>query len=211
MAIYSNGILGEFSGKIGAVVGSSWKGIPVIRSKPIRKKTGYSILQEQQKARFLLMSRFLRPLNDLLNQTFQNSAVGMSCFNKAFSENKLAIKGNYPAFAIDYPRIVLSKGRLPLGEPPTVSSPETGKLLLGWKTGDGINRHLTDGSAFIAAHCEELGRWIFGQYVISDGNSSFILDVTPFRGKTVQAYIGFISKGRKRISESRYMGPVNIL
>jgi hypothetical protein len=57
MATYNN-ILGEFSGKVGAVVSSSWKRIPVIRSKPVRKKTGYSILLEQQKARFLLMSGF---------------------------------------------------------------------------------------------------------------------------------------------------------
>jgi hypothetical protein len=28
MAIYQQGILGAFSGKVGAVVGSSWKGIP---------------------------------------------------------------------------------------------------------------------------------------------------------------------------------------
>jgi Family of unknown function (DUF6266) len=211
MATYNNGILGEFSGKIGNVVGSSWKGIPVIRSKPVRKKTGSSVLQEQQRARFLLMSRFLRPLTDLLNQTFKKSAVGMSCFNKAFSENKKAIAGDYPAIGIDFPRIVLSNGKLPLGEPPTITSPEAGKLLLTWKTGDGINLHLTTGSAFIAAYNEEFHRWIFGQFVITDGNSRCMLDAIPFSGKLVQTYIGFISKGTQKISESRYMGLVNVL
>ena len=211
MATYSNGILGAFSGKIGNVVGSSWKGIPVIRSKPIRKKTGHSVLQEEQRARFLLMSKFLRPLTDLFNQTFQKSAVGMSCFNKAFSINKQSITGNYPSIAIDFPRIALSKGRLPLGEPPTISSPESGKLLLSWKTGDGINRLLTNGSAFIAVYNEEFGRWIFGQHFIAEGNSSFMLDVIPFSGRPVQTYIGFISKGCQKISESRYMGVIQVL
>lgn len=210
MATYSNGILGSFSGTVGSIVGSSWRGIPVIKSRPVRKKTELTSLQEQQRARFLLMTRFLRPLTDLLNQTFQKSAVGMTCFNKAFSENKGAIIGDYPGITIDYPKIVLSKGRLPLGEPPTLSSPEPGKLLLTWKTGDGINRQLTKGRAFIAAYNEELSRWIFNQYTLGDGSTSCMLDAAPFRSKRVQAYIGFMSAGNHKMSESRYMGPIDI-
>jgi hypothetical protein len=211
MAIYKNGILGEFSGTIGAVVGSSWKGIPVIRSKPVRKKAGTTILQDQQRAKFLLMSRFLHPLNGLLNETFQQSAVGMSCFNKAFSENKGAIAGDYPSIGIDYSGIVLSKGRLPLGEPPTISSPESGKLLLTWKTGDGINELLTAGKAFIAAYNEEFNRWIVGQYSITNGSTSCMLEVLPFSGKPVQTYIGFISRRSQKLSQSRYMGSIDVL
>ncbi len=210
MATYNNGILGSFSGTVGSVVGSSWRGIPVIKSRPVRKKTDLTDLQERQRARFLLMNRFLRPLTDLLNQTFQKSAVGMTCFNKAFSMNSQAITGDYPGITIDYPKIVLSKGRLPLGEPPTLSSPEPGKLLLTWKTGDGINRQLTGGGVFIAAYSEELSRWIFNQYALGDGSTSCMLDAAPFRGKQVQTYIGFVSTGNRKMSESRYMGPIAI-
>ena len=210
MATYRNGILGSFSGTVGSVVFSTWKGIPVIRSKPIRKNSTPTVLQEQQRARFKLMSGFLKPLNDLLKQTFEQSAVGMSWFNKAFSENKSAITGNFPSITIDYPKIVLSKGRLPLGEPPAISSPETGKLLLTWKIGDGIDKDLTAGSAFIAVYQEEFNRWIIGQYEINGGTTSCILEAEPFTGKTVQTYIGFISKSSPRKSESRYMGLINI-
>jgi hypothetical protein len=211
VATYRNGILGSFSGKVGSVVFTTWKGIPVIRSKPIRKNTVPSALQEDQRARFKLMTGFLKPLNDLLRQTFEQSAVGMSWYNKALSDNRSAITGSYPNIAIDYPKIVLSKGRLPLGEPPTISSSETGKLLLTWKTGDGIDRDLTAGTAFIAAYLEEFNRWIIGQYNIVEGITSYMLDVEPFVGKSVQTYIGFISKTCPRKSESRYMGPIDIL
>jgi Family of unknown function (DUF6266) len=211
VATYRNGILGSFSGKVGSVVFTTWKGIPVIRSKPIRKNTVPSVLQEDQRARFKLMTGFLKPLNDLLRQTFEQSAVGMSWYNKALSENKSAITGNYPNIAIDYPKIVLSKCRLPLGEPPTISSPETGRILLTWKIGDGIDKDLTAGTAFIAAYQEELNRWIIGQYAINDGITSCILEVEPFTGKAVQTYIGFISKTSPRKSESRYMGLTDIL
>jgi hypothetical protein len=214
VATYKNGILGSFSGKIGSVVFSTWKGIPVIRSKPIRKNSTPTALQEQQRARFKLISGFLKPLSDLLKQTFEQSAVGMSWFNKALSENKSAITGNFPSITIDYPKIVLSKGRLPLGEPPSISSPETGRILLTWKIGDGIEKDqkdLTAGSTFIAAYQEELNRWIFGQYAINDRITNCVLEVEPFGGKAVQAFIGFISKTSPKKSESRYMGVLNVL
>jgi hypothetical protein len=211
MAIYSKGILGEFSGTIGNVVGSSWRGIPVIRSKPVRKQTGSSIYQQQQRARFTLMSKFLRPLTDLLNQTFRHSAVGMTSFNKAFSRNSHAISGEYPEFRVDYSWVNLSEGRLPLGEPPVLISTVPGKLQLTWKNGDGINRRLTSGRAFIAAYNEELDRWIFSQFILDKDSSSCALDSDPFRGKQVQTYIGFISGGAHKISESRYMGVLEIL
>ncbi len=211
MATYKNGILGSFSGTVGSVVFTTWKGIPVIRSRPIRKNNTPSALQEQQRARFKLISCFLKPLKDLFKQTFGQSAVGLSWFNKALSENKSAIAGDYPAMAIDYPKIVLSKGRLPLGEPPTISSEESGKLSLTWKIGDGIDNDLTAGSAFIAAYQEELNRWIIGQYEINDGVTSCILEVEPFAGKAAQTYIGFISKTSPKKSEGRYMGVINVL
>jgi hypothetical protein len=211
VATYRNGILGSFSGKVGSVVFTTWKGIPVIRSKPIRKNTVPSALQEDQRARFKLMTGFLKPLSDLLRQTFEQSAVGMSWYNKALSENRSAITDSHPYLAIDYPKIVLSKGRLPLGEPPTISSREPGRLILTWKMGDGIDKDLTAGSVFIAAYQEELNRWIIGQYEINEGITSCILEVEPFAGKAVQTYIGFISKTSPRKSESRYVGLISIL
>ncbi len=211
MATYQNGILGTFNGRIGSVVFTTWNGIPVIRSRPVRKNFTISVLQEQQRARFKMMQDFLRPLKDLLNQTFKQQSAGMSCVNKASSVNKSAITGNYPSLAIDYAQILLSKGRLPFGEPPTISSPEAGKLLLTWKTGDGIDKDLTAGSAFIAAYQEDLNRWIFGQFDISIGVTSCILDVTPFVGKSVRTYIGFLSKNGKKTSESRYIGLINLI
>ncbi len=211
MATYSNGILGTFSGSVGSVVFSTWKGIPVIRSKPIHRNTIPTISQLEQREKFKLISAFLKPLKDLLKETFGLSASNMSWFNKALSENKSAITGKYPNQTIDYSRIVLSKGRLPLGQPPVISSPESGKILLSWNIGDGIDRDLTAGNTFVAAYQEEFNRWIIGQYAINEGITSCILEVESFAGKAVQTYIGFISANSPKKSESRYMGVLNVL
>lgn len=211
MATYQHGILGPFSGKVGQVVGSSWRGITVMRSLPVRKKTVPSALQMDRRARFVLMNGFLRPLTELLRLSFGNKTKNRTPFNLAFSRNIDAIVGIFPALTIDYPNICLSKGQLPLGEPPSVASDEPGKLLLNWKTGDGINQDQTCGTAFIAAYSEELNRWIYITHEITEGQTSCLLDVIPFSGRPVHVYIGFIAKGKQKTAESRYMGLINVL
>ena len=210
MAIYTKGILGEFSGSIGNVVGSSWKRIPVIKSRPVKKITEPSLLQKQQQAKFALLNHFLHPLTELFNQTYKQSALRMTGFNRAMSENRHVVTGDYPALAIDYSRVLLSRGRLPLGEPPMVSSREASHIHLFWKTGDGIPMNLTSGSVYIATYCEELGRWIYILETITSGKTSCELDLLPFSGKSVQVWIGFISRGNRGMSQSRYMGSMTI-
>src|SRR6059058_5524667 len=107
MGTFVKGILGSFSGKVGTVVGSTWKGIPVMKSLSGPRKGSPTLLQLEQQARFTLMIKFLRPLTALFNETFSSGAVGMSGFNKAFSYNVLnGITGVYPAFTVNYPMLL---------------------------------------------------------------------------------------------------------
>jgi hypothetical protein len=62
MAKYENGIHGPFSGKVGQVVGASWKGIPYFRSLP-KKRTGkISNAEAANRQRFALAHQWLKPL-----------------------------------------------------------------------------------------------------------------------------------------------------
>jgi Family of unknown function (DUF6266) len=124
MGTFEKGFLGGFSGKVGTAVGSSWKNLSVLRSRPPRKRRGQPTdAQLVQQAKFALMTSFLLPLTDLLNQTYNKSAASsMSGFNKAFSVNNDLITGVYPALIVDYPKILLSKGSLPNGGSPTAAS-----------------------------------------------------------------------------------------
>ena len=49
MGKLQNGILDGFSGKVGTVVGSTWKGIPVMRARPrLKKNRSFSQAQQEQ-------------------------------------------------------------------------------------------------------------------------------------------------------------------
>src|SRR5450432_2498888 len=94
MGTFKKGIMGGFNGKVGSVVGSSWRGKTVMKSLPKDKKGGFSDSQKQQQAKFALIVKFLQPLSDFMNLAYKKVASKMSGFNKVLSDNlKDAITG----------------------------------------------------------------------------------------------------------------------
>lgn len=89
MAQIKRGILGGFSGKVGNVVGSSWKGIETMRALPISVLNPRTTAQVYNRNRFGYVSKFassilsslIKPLNDRFAQR-------MSGYNLFCSRNR---------------------------------------------------------------------------------------------------------------------------
>src|SRR5258708_25548931 len=95
------GILDGFSGKIGTVIGSSWRGIEVMRSRPPSRNSSNTAAQASQKAKFGLMAKFLLTMKDLLETGFRDFADKMTGLNSALAYNiKNAVTGVSPNFSI---------------------------------------------------------------------------------------------------------------
>jgi hypothetical protein len=212
MGKISKGILGGFSGKVGSVVGATWKGIAVMRSQSGPRKGQLSVKQKEQHARFSLMMKFLQPVTSLLNRSFDKIAVGMSGFNKAFSYNVLnAITGIYPALAVDYSMVLLSRGDLPNAGAAAAASAAAGKLVFTWTDNTGTGRAKADDKAFVAAYSEALNAWIFIQDIAPRNAGTFTLDAASFSGKPAQTWLGFVSADGKFVANTFYTGAVNVL
>jgi hypothetical protein len=210
MAKLYQGINGPFSGKVGTVVGYLYKGMPVMRARPNRTKP-FTPRELNQQARFRLMNKFLRPLNDLLNTTFAHLAVRMTGFNKAFSYNvKNAISGVNPDLAIDYGMVLLSRGDLPGAESPAVESPSPAVLEFIWTDNSGKGQALASDKAFVAIYHEESGLWKYQLDIATRNAAKYTWVLTERIGSPVQTYIGFISEDRKDASDSVYAGLVNL-
>ena|ERR1700712_2332890 len=212
MATIKKGILGPFSGKIGNVVGSSWKGLDVIRTIPKKKKYRFSKLQILQQANFILMTRFLRPLTDLLNITYGYSAVNMSGYNKAFSMNIHHIAGTYPSLKVNYSAIMLSYGRLVNGYEVTGSSVNKGKLLIDWSRKLVFNNQASEtDQLYLAAYNEDKDFWYWDFAVAKRLDGTIELDLSHYSGLQMHVYLGFISENGKNCSNSLYLGSVKIV
>ncbi|HTB25042.1 MAG TPA: DUF6266 family protein, partial [Puia sp.] len=104
-----------------------------------------------------------------------------------------AVIGEYPAFTIEYSRILLSKGSLANAGTPSVVSKETGKLVFNWTDNSGIYQTLSSDGAFVAVYLEELNHWVYQGNIAMRNSGTCTLEVASFKGKPVQSYIGFMS------------------
>lgn len=88
MAIIKRGILGGFSNKIGNVVGTSWKGISVMRSLPQSVHNPKTEAQEEQRTNFAVASKLGSQLLDAVIKPFWDKrAVRMSGYNLWLQKN----------------------------------------------------------------------------------------------------------------------------
>jgi hypothetical protein len=86
MGTIRKGVLGGFSGKVGTVVGGSWKGISYMRSLPGKFRGKSSLLQLNQRTKFALAVNFLKPMNALLRTGWKLYAYGQSAMNAAMAQ-----------------------------------------------------------------------------------------------------------------------------
>lgn len=88
MATIKQGILGAFSGKVGSVVGSSWKGIPVMKSLPPSVANPKTAKQIEQRSRMKACTAFSQSiLADVIKPLNDRFASRMSGFNAFTSRN----------------------------------------------------------------------------------------------------------------------------
>ncbi|MES2418670.1 MAG: DUF6266 family protein [Bacteroidota bacterium] len=105
MARFNKGIFGPITGKLGPVIGSSWKGVPYLKiasaNAPKERVQSEAQLAHHQKFRFL--TKWLKPLHPYLLVGYRNMAQHTTEINAAFSYNfKQALKVSPAGPYIDY-------------------------------------------------------------------------------------------------------------
>ena len=182
MGIISKGILGPFSGTVGTVVGSSWKGIDYMRSLPRKSDKAPSPAQRDHRIKFSLIGSFLRTMTPLLQVSFKDKGKNMSGVNSAFSYNiKNAVTGAYPDFEIDYNMALVSRGDLPNATTPQAVVAAGNTINWTWANNSGAGKALGTDKAILVAYCKVLNQCIFdivGER--GDGAATRILNLEGF-------------------------------
>lgn len=114
MAKYKNGINGPFSGKIGPVTGSSWLGVPYIKSNnSIGSGKEPSVKQLNQRMVFAMVSNWLKPMKGWVEMGYRNAPESKLPMNAAISfVMKHALRGTAPDVGIEYSQVVWTRGEL---------------------------------------------------------------------------------------------------
>lgn len=212
MGVITQGINGPFSGKVGAVVGYVSRGKAIMRGlAKVSKSRNPSPLQRQQHAKFSLMNKFLGPIIPFLNETKKTVDIDLTGYNKAFSYNvKNAITGTFPDLTIDYSMVLLSRGDLPNIKSSQAESQSPGQITLQWTDNSGTGLALANDKSFIAVFCKELNEWIYALDLNERSAGNCLFDVAKFSGHLAPVYIGFLSANGNEVSDSLYVGAVQI-
>ena len=95
MGVIKRGILGGFQNKVGPVVGTNWKGISVIKSRPVSVANPNSPLQQEQRLAMKQIAAYLRSFGlDNVRLLNNNQAVKMSGYNRCVKKVSTFKPGN---------------------------------------------------------------------------------------------------------------------
>ena len=133
MGEIKQGILGGFSGKVGTVIGSTWKDVSYMRAMAISVSNPRTPKQQTQRGKFAMSLNFLRSITPYVREGYKTYALKCTPFNAAMSYNlRYAISGSAPDLAINYEHALVARGSLmPVFN--ASASVADGKLTLTWK------------------------------------------------------------------------------
>ena len=212
MGTISKGILGGFSGLVGTVVGGNWNGIDYMRSKPTKRSAAsYSQAQLDQQQKFSLAVGFTQTLGGLLEQTFRNYAVRKTGRNSAISYLlKNAITGSSPDFTLDYSKVLISRGDLPIAPSAAAALGVANRVNFTWTNNGGDGKAKNNDRAVVVVHCPMLNQSIYSITTATRSAGAASIDASMFNGYTVHTWMGFISEDWKAVANSAYTGTLVI-
>lgn len=212
MGTIKQGILGGFSGKVGTVVGSSWKGISYMRGRAQSVRNPRTEGQMEQRSKFALTLAFLKPITAYVRTGYKTYANKQTAFNAAMSYIvKNVVGGDYPNYALDYSLALVSRGNLtqPLNATVTLAS---GKATIAWTDNSGQGNAQSTDVAMPLAFNTDKGEAVFSTAAATRADQSAELNFpADWVGDTVELYIGFASADGINVANSLYLGSHSVV
>jgi hypothetical protein len=212
MGTIKKGILGGFSGKVGTVVGASWKGIAYMRSLPQKVRNPRTPGQVSQRTKFAVTLNFLKPLNGLLRTGWKLYAHRQSPINAAMSYTIAnAITGTYPNYAIDPSKVYVSRGGLAPALNGKAKPSAGASIIFDWDDNSGSSAAKQTDKALLAVVNPAKSEAVFDTTGATRAETTLSVNLpADWVGATVEAYIGFISEDGREVANSVYLGSIAI-
>tara|TARA_R110001592_G_scaffold36589_3_gene123019 strand:+ start:772 stop:1413 length:642 start_codon:yes stop_codon:yes gene_type:complete len=208
MGKIAQGILGGLSGKVGNVIGGSWKGIDYIRIKPSSVANPRTEGQVNQRNKFSITIEYLQPNKAFVKIGYKSFATKKTEFNAAMSYVlNNAVGGIAPNFTVDYSLALLSRGSLSTALNPTTDLATAGQVSFDWddNSAEG-NANATDKAMLLVYNPSKKE-----SISILDGadrtvGSQVVTIPNTYAGDTVELFMAFVSEDGKIVSNSVYLG-----
>jgi len=194
MAVINQGILGGFSGKVANVVGTSWKGIAVMKALPLsvaNPRTAAQVAQRTKMAACVAMlqpilSQVIKPLNDRFAGKMSGFNYALQASIDAFDNSGvLRTPGNF--------KISRAANKAQLVDAIAAESKIT-KVKCTWTSDAGKGYALGSDKCFLVGYCEEKGSFAVSTSAVRSAGQAYLEfpddDVEP--GDTVHVWMAFL-------------------
>lgn len=218
MARIDQGILGPFSGKVGEVIGSSWKGIPYIKARPTQFHDAKTPRQLTHRLKLQTAHGFARSIKNIIEIGFRNVTGTQTPYNNAVSYlMKNALVGEYPEVGVDPSKVVVSQGKLAGAEDCTISTKEDGTITFTWGDASSKGNVSPEGNfssesnnspedqAILLAYNFAQQQGVSNQVYRKDKSGSVKIP-KEWEGDGIACYIFFASDINKDVSNSKFLG-----
>ncbi|MBB5440345.1 hypothetical protein HDC92_004046, partial [Pedobacter sp. AK017] len=156
---------------------------------------------------------FLKPLKPLLNIGYKLFNKGITPMNAATSYHlKNAVTGTSALnYAIDYTKVMISEGNLPVADDPEVNVTVANQLNFSWvDDSDPESTNDTDMLTVLAINPTK-GNYTKKVNAVPRSAQAYVLPVPGYSGDEVQVYLFFVSADGKQVSDSVYVGEFIVL
>lgn len=213
MGIMKNGPHGPVYGKVGNLVTYRLLNKDVVRMVGENNRAP-SVKQLVCRQQMGVVISFLKPIVGFINVGFKVEASRASVYahNMAVSYNKkFALQGVYPDISIDYSKVLVAHGGLPVAVDAAVSMVAEG-LRFSWATGSWMDfperRHI----AMIMAYFPELGRAAYCMNGATRYEGAGVLYLPDdLKNAYMETYLSFMEVGTNEVADSVYLGRWPIL
>ena len=205
MARISQGILGPYSGKCGAVVGSSWKGIAVQKGYQPQVSNPRSASQIGNRDKMAYVVTFARVLlASVIKPLWDRFASQMSGYNAFVSTNKSLFETALPS---NFSKLVTSSGKMDATPIVSIVYSEVSRTLeVTWSNDAGEGFKLATDKAFLVVACAPSGVVAgFNTGIFrSAGAVEVVLPEGVVLSDTAHVYLSFLRSDGTIVSNNSY-------
>jgi len=209
MGVIKQGILGGFQGAVGSVVGSSWKGINVMKAKPVsvaNPRTAGQIAQRTLMTNCVAFAQAI--LASAIKPLWDRFASKMSGYNDWVSANIAQFINPTPALP---EQLVFSRGKMDATFIDSVVADNSlGTIVVNWTNDAGSGLKLATDEAYAMAFNQQNGDIypVVSNRTRNQGSATITANADMQVGNTVHVYLAFRRADGTVVSNNSYQDTV---
>lgn len=211
--VSQNPLAGRARGSIMNMVATTWKGLNILKGKPLEVANPKTTKQTDQRTKFTAVQQFSSAFLSLIQVGFKDLAIHKSEFNAAISYNiRNAIEGSSPDFTLDVSEARISQGNLLQVTFDNLASTVAGQLSISWTTNEGEGNSLATDQLMVAVSSDLSSKVKTIINPATKENEEVHIDLgSSWEDLTVDVWAYFVSADGEIVSTSQYLGQTGIL